>query len=155
VPVGRLPHGGHAGEIDVAAFEPVSQHCLHVECSIAASSWKAVQASLATKLERGRQYVLSEVFPEPKTRRFEQWAVLWGHSTQIGYVGGAKIVTLKTLLQNIARDAIGMSHAGRVFPEKYPLLRTIQVTVKLLGGLKRIADEIGHEFLLPRAETDL
>jgi len=149
VRVGRLSHGGHTGEIDIAAFHPPTTHCLHVECSGDANSWKVRESSFERKFAIGREFVEKEVFPWLKDPRIEQWAVVWGAGPRRKTVGRAKIVTMNMLYRNIARDIVKLNQKGnRVIPEKYPLLRTIQATMKHVGDSKPMTARIAEDALL-------
>jgi len=40
VKVGRLDHGGWAGELDIVAYHPLTEHLVHIEPSMDTHSWK-------------------------------------------------------------------------------------------------------------------
>jgi len=150
VRVGLLSHGGHKGEIDVAAFHPITTHCLHVECSSDANSWKVREKTFERKFAIGSEFIGKEVFPWLESPKIEKWAVVWGGKRRRETVGGGKVITMNMLYRNIGRDVLKLIQKGnRIFPEKYPLLRTIQGTMKHVGDSARIAEDT---LLLPDME---
>ena len=157
VRVGRLPGGGHRGEIDIAAYHPESKHCLHVECQCDAGSWKNRKKILEQKFTKGRQFVFKEIFPWLATTdktQFEQWAVVSSAGKGRDTVGGGKVVTMRQLYRNIAHDVLKLMEAGnRVVPEKYPLLRTIQGSMQHVGGIGKTITGIPEDSLLPTVPT--
>ena len=146
--IGLLRHGGHTGEIDVAAYHPVTKHCLHVECSGDADSWAYREKRFEQKFAKGRDFIKKEVFPwldGVGDLKIEQWAIVWTAGADRTHVAGGKVVTMRNLYRNIARDIRKMREKGnRVIPEKYSLLRTIQQAMHHIGGLAQ-ADTPGHE----------
>ena len=39
VKVGKLPHGGHEGELDIVAYHPIDNHLIQIEPSSDAHTW--------------------------------------------------------------------------------------------------------------------
>jgi len=153
VRVGRQRHGGFRGEMDVAAYHPQTQHCLHVECQCDAGSWTAREQILAKKFAVGRQYFAAEVFPWLDSSEIEQWAVVWAAGRNRKRFGQARIVPAKLLYYNIAQDMqrVGLNH-NRVVPEKYALLRTIQFTLRFVCTDMVSGKLAETPSLLPRSE---
>ena len=145
--VGALAHGGHAGEIDVAAFHPHTKHCLHIECSGDAESWGERRERFKRKFHIGREFFGKEVLPWLQDPRIEQWALVWSAGRGRETLDGVKIVTARMLYRNIARDVMKLK-GNRIVPEKYSLLRTVQITMRLVGDSKRALAEIAQEPLL-------
>ena len=94
--VGKRERGGHADELDIIAFHPVSKHLIHVEASIDPYNWEKRNNIFRGKFERGRRYFL-EAFPwlDPD-HKIEQWAVLWASDEKNKTIGdgmgwGAKL----------------------------------------------------------------
>ncbi len=63
VKVGRLSHGGWAGELDIVAYHPQTEHLVHIEPSIDADSWKKREERFENKFRHGREYIYKDVFP--------------------------------------------------------------------------------------------
>lgn len=149
VNVGRLQHGGHAGEIDIAAFHPTTQHCLHVECSGDALSWKDRAKRLEPKFRKGQEFIRKEIFPSIPDKPIEQWALVW-NAGKTPTIGGVKVVALRRLYLNIASDILELNRQGnRSVPEKYCLLRAIQQTMTFVGDARQIEAISGEDLLLP------
>jgi hypothetical protein len=138
VKVGRLPHGGHEGELDIVAYHPIENHLIHIEPSHAADAWKIREQKFKKKFDAGRKYIISEVFPWlPHNKKFEQWAVLWGSDKNHPEVGGGKVVPIWKMYRMIAKDVIAFGPpAGMAIPEQLPLLRTMQFTLHWAVGDK-------------------
>ena len=104
VKVGRLSHGGWAGELDIVVYNPVSNHLLHLEPQIDAHPW------------------------ETREKRFKKKAVLINSSRK--RLGGGAVVSIDELMRDvkseIAKIGIMAKHA---IPEQFDLLRTIQVVM--------------------------
>ena len=62
VPVGRRTKGGYECELDIIAFDPVSQHLVHIEPSMDAESWEKRERSFRKKFDAGLKYIPS-LFP--------------------------------------------------------------------------------------------
>ncbi len=64
VKVGKLSHGGWAGELDIVAYYPEKdkQHLIHLEPSIDAHSWAKREERFQKKFTMGRRYIYQEVF---------------------------------------------------------------------------------------------
>jgi hypothetical protein len=129
VKVGKLAHGGWEMELDVIAYDPHSQHLIHLEPSIDADSWGKREQRFAKKFGAGEKYIFSEVFTWLETDTpIDQVAVLVSHPKNRDTLAGARIRSLDELAAEI-RDKIGSRGimAKNAIPEQYPLLRTIQL----------------------------
>jgi len=130
VKVGRLSHGGHEGELDVVAFNPETNHVLHVEPSTDAEKWDKREPRFRKKFKVGKKYILSELFPWLSGNpQIEQWAVLWGSTKNHRTIGGGTVVPISKLYALIAKDVLAVK-TGRAVPEQFPLLRTMQFTMR-------------------------
>jgi len=54
--------GGHAGEIDVIAYEPKTEDFIHIEASTDSESWSKRKQIFEKKFTNARRYYL-EIFP--------------------------------------------------------------------------------------------
>jgi hypothetical protein len=128
--VGPLKHGGWEMELDIVAYHPVSGVLLQYEPSIDALSWQKREARYKKKFEAGRRYIFSEVFTwlSPETP-LQQIAVFVTHPSGRDHIAGGNIVSIDELVGEIKERVVaeGMMASGAI-PEKYPLLRTIQLS---------------------------
>ena len=151
VRVGKRKKGGFTGELDIVAFYPgTPKRVLHIEASLASTSRKAARRSLEKKLEVGRDYAYKEVFPwfSDTQSRLEQFAVLPTLPGGERMLAGAVLITVDEFLGEIRTR---IERKGKMFgsaiPEKFPLLRTIQMAVCGFGknpgdsGMLLIADD--------------
>jgi hypothetical protein len=126
VKVGRLSHGGWAGELDIVAYHPVSEHLLHLEPSVDAHPWETREGRFKKKFEAGKRYIRKDVFPWLKPEiPIEQIAVLVTSSRK--KLGGGAVISIDEFVKDIKTEVakIGIM-AKHAIPEQFDLLRTIQ-----------------------------
>ncbi|MCH7664053.1 MAG: hypothetical protein IH859_09340 [Chloroflexi bacterium] len=129
VKIGRLPRGGWAGELDIVAYHPQTQHLLHIEPSLDAHSWQEREESFEKKFRLGREFIYKDVFPwlSPKTP-LEQIAMLIGSSRK--ELCGAIVVSIDEFMKQIKNEIQKQGiMAKNAIPEEYDLLRTIQMAI--------------------------
>ena len=129
VKVGRLDHGGWGGELDVVAYNPKTNHLVHIEPSIDAHSWAKREERFRKKFKFGRKYVYKDVFPWlSKDTPLEQIAILITSSRK--ELCGGKVISIDEFMKQICTEisALGVMSKSAV-PEEYDLLRTIQLTI--------------------------
>lgn len=127
VKVGRLVHGGWGGELDIVAYHPQTKHLVHIEPSIDAHSWSKREERFEKKFRFGREYIYKEVFPWlSKDTPLEQIAILITSSRK--KLCGGKVISIDEFIKQIKLEisALGVM-AKNAIPEKYDLLRTIQM----------------------------
>ena len=129
VKVGRLAHGGWAGELDVVAYHPQTNHLVHLEPSIDAHSWAKRAERFEKKFRYGRKYIFTDVFPWLKQEKtpLEQIAMLVTSSRK--ELCNAKVMSIDEFISQIKREVMALGiMAKNAIPEEYDLLRTIQLT---------------------------
>lgn len=129
IKVGRLPHGGWAGELDIVAYHHLTNHLVHLEPSIAANSWKDREAKFDRKFTLGRKYIHSDVLPWlNKNTPIEQIAVLIT-STRKELASG-RVISIDEFMKIIIADVSECGIVGKnAIAEEFDLLRTIQMTI--------------------------
>lgn len=129
--VGKRTKGGHKGELDVVAFLPTTpQRLIHVEASLAAGKRKEIIQRLSRQLETGRNYITSSVFPwiGEEEVRLEQFVVVPSVPTESQPLGDAVVISVDALFAEICQClAVRGAGSRAAIPQKYPLLRTIQL----------------------------
>lgn len=127
VPVGPRKNGGFEGELDVVAVNPVTQHLIHVECSLDALSAEKREERFRLKFERGRRYIgdVFKGFPIPDV--LEQVLILQFASGNVREFAGIRLVTVRDLFHEMYDGLKGTSPASRAVPSNLPLLRTVQL----------------------------
>ncbi len=129
VRVGKLPRGGWAGELDIIAYHPTTDHLIHLEPSIDANTWKKREEKFTRKFDAGKKYIYTEVFPwlEP-VLPLEQVAVLPTPSNRV--IGGGSILSIDEFMKKIRNSIAKEGTMGKnAIPEEYDLLRTMQMTI--------------------------
>jgi len=135
VPVGARTRGGFEGELDVVAINLVTNHLLHVECSLDALSAETREHHFAAKFERGRRFI-KDVFPgiAVPVDKLEQVIVLQFSSGKIRTIGGARLITVRELIHEIYEGLKGTSPQSGAIPSNLPLLRTLQLSLDATKG---------------------
>ncbi len=136
VRVGKLPIGGHKGELDVVAYHPVHKRLIHVEPSLDGDTWEVREVKFRRKFDTGREYMFAEVFPFVAVdTTIEQWAVLYASATNHRTIGGGQVVPAGELYRKIAKHVIAFGPpATNAIPENFPLLRTMQCALYFCVG---------------------
>jgi hypothetical protein len=129
IKVGRLSHGGWAGELDIVAYHPETQHLIHLEPSIDAHSWQKREGRYRKKFECGKKYICRDVFPWlTDSTPIEQVAILTSSSQK--ELAGGRVVSIDEFIGEVNNEIATCSlMAKNAVPEQYDLLRTIQMTV--------------------------
>jgi len=129
IKVGRLSHGGWAGELDIVAYHPQTKHLVHVEPSIDAHSWEKRKQRFEKKFRLGRKYIFTNVFPwlKQKETPLEQIAMLITSSRK--ELCGAQVISIDEFIGQVKTEIMDLGiMAKNAIPEEYDLLRTIQLT---------------------------
>ncbi|MDP3244902.1 MAG: hypothetical protein Q8M83_04580 [bacterium] len=136
IKVGRRKKGGWKMELDIIAYNPTTNHLVHVEPSVDGDSWKEREMRFKKKFELGKKYILGDIFKWLKNdTAIEQIAILVYHPKNKDKVGGGQIKSIDEFARDIRakiRESGLMS--SNAIPEQYPLLRTIQL---ITGGYYR------------------
>lgn len=140
--VGRRAAGGHEGELDVVAFNPKTNHLIHVETSTDADSWAGREKRFGKKFALGVTHikVLFDGLRLPDT--IEKKAVFaFGSDRNHKTVGGGQVQLAEDFILEILRELKGTSFLSRAVPEKYPILRVLQMITerrgKVIGELNK------------------
>lgn len=127
VQVGARAKGGFEGELDVVALNPVTQHLLHVECSLDALSAEKREERFVGKFERGRKYIKDAFKGIELPEVLEQVLVLQFASGNVRSIGGVRLVTVREFVREMYEGLKGTSPSSKAVPSNLPLLRTIQL----------------------------
>ena len=129
VKVGKLKHGGWEMELDILGYHPTTHALVHYEPSIDALSWEKREARYKKKFEAGKKY-LPDVFPWLSSETpLQQIAVFISHPKGRDQIAGGIIVSIDELMARIrAKVTASGIMAANAIPEKYPLLRTLQMS---------------------------
>lgn len=138
VKVGRRDSGGWDMELDVVAYHPHDKHLVHIEASLDAHPWTKREERYAKKFGLGEKYILGEVFTWlPAGTEIDRIAILSSAPKDRPKIAGADLQSVDEFMKEV-RDAVMQCDvmAKGAIPEQYPLLRTMQLTLK--GHLRRI-----------------
>ena len=147
--VGRRAKGGHEGELDVVAFNPKSNRLIHVETSTDADSWAEREKRFGRKFASGVKHIHSLFDGLTLPRTIEKKAVFaFGSDKNHKIVGGGQIQMAEDLIMEILRTLKATSFLKRAVPEKYPILRVLQMITehkgKVINELKECSPNQPH-----------
>lgn len=131
VKVGKLGHGGWEMELDVIAYNPHTEHLIHLEPSIDAHSWETREQRFTKKFNSSKKYIFKEVFTwlSPSTK-VEEVAVLISHPKDRHELAGARIMSIDELISEICKEVKSCGIVAKnAIPEQYPHLRTLQLAL--------------------------
>jgi len=126
--VGPRPAGGYEGELDIVAFNPVENRLVHYETSTDADSWAERERRFAKKFEAGSKFVsdLFEGLTLPD--EIEKRAVFaFGSDRNHRVIGGGTVQLAEDLIIEILQDLKDKPFTSKAVPEKYPILRVLQM----------------------------
>jgi hypothetical protein len=129
--VARLEPGGYAGELDVVVYDPKVPEVIHYEPSLDGDSWAERERRYKKKFELGRMHIFKDVFPWVSSRTpIRQIAVFNNVPVNRKDFVGAEAKSIEDLVKEM-KDKIGAcGYVGEnAIPEKYDLLRTIQLVI--------------------------
>lgn len=134
VQVGPRLKGGYEGELDVVGINLVSNHFVHVECSLDAHSWEKRQQRFSAKFDLGRRYIRDVFKGLPVPENPEQIAVLQFASGRVREVGGGRLLTVRELIHEIYDGLKDTSPLSGAVASNLPLLRTLQLAADASKG---------------------
>lgn len=129
VRVGPRAAGGHEGELDVVAYDPINSKLLHVETSMDADSWAERERRCARKFQTGEKYIRTLFHGISGKTPIEKVAIFGIGSRKKNHqvVGGGTIKLIDEFVADILAELATVSWLKRAVPEQYPLVRTLQV----------------------------
>jgi len=125
--VGPLAHGGYECELDVVAFNPSTNHLVHVEPTHDAFSWAKREVRLKKKFEAGKRHIPSLFHGVKLPKKIEQICLLgFGSSANHKQLAGGRVITIAEFLEEILRELASVSMHRKTMSENHPILRTLQ-----------------------------
>jgi len=123
----KLPHGGHSGEMDVLAYEPHTRELIHIETSSDAWPLKKREEVMRQKMRWSHeQYERALGVDVGKVRKI---AVCGPSISSDGLRwGDIEVISISEFIRSIHAVVSKTPYMRSAVPEKYPLLRTMQIT---------------------------
>lgn len=128
--VGKLPHGGFEGELDVIGFNPVTRHVIHIECSLDADPWVKREMRFSAKFERGRKYISNAIPGLAQDLTLDQVALLQFGGGERTALGGGRLLWVPDFIADIMDELARISPNKQAVPSTLPLLRTLQLAAQ-------------------------
>ena len=124
--------GGFEGECDVLAFHPQYRKYKHVECSQAALSRAKLAAKFLEQFKKAKKWY-PKLMPG-SSGKVERLAV-GGWSLEPAVIGESiQIKTIPQFVADLCRELEPPVPFAKIVPEKFPLLRAIQLAVAYGAG---------------------
>lgn len=125
--VGKRLKGGYEGELDIVAFNPQTEHLVHIEPSLDADSWSRREERFRRKFDLGKKYIPELFSGIDMPEEIEQIALfVFGSRTNYQTIGGGIVATAAEFYSVVAAGLGGRRVAKAAVPEQYALLRTVQ-----------------------------
>lgn len=117
-------------ELDIVAYNHDTRDLVHYEPSLDAASWENRETRYVKKFAAGKKYIFESVFPWlPSNTSLRQIAVFITHPKGRDEIAGGKIQSIDEVMAEIRKEVVSRGVLSRnAIAEKYPLLRTIQLT---------------------------
>jgi hypothetical protein len=143
----RKDKGGYEGELDVVAFNPKTNNLLHVETSTDADSWANRERRFKKKFASGDKYIKELFDGLTLPEQFKKKAIFaFGSDKNHKTVGGGEVVLAENFILEILQDLKSKSFASKAVPEKYPILRTLQmITEHRKKVIKELENDIATD----------
>lgn len=136
VKVAKRQAGGYEGELDVVAFNPVTEHLVHIEASLDALPWSDREVRFGRKFELGRQYIPSLFGGLTLPSEIDQIALLaYASKKNRDTVGGGRLMLVGELMSEIFAELKSLQFSLSAIPETLPLLRTLQLVAEHRGEI--------------------
>jgi len=150
--VGPRKAGGHEGELDVVAFDPRTKRLIHIETSGDADSWAERERRFSKKFSSGAKHITSLFEGLDIPDEIEKRAIFaFGSDKNHKTVGGGQVVLAVDLIVKILRELKGTSFLSKAVPEKYPILRVLQM---ITGYREKVAEELNQK-VISKAEPPI
>ena len=132
--------GGWQRELDVLAYRPKDRLLVHIEANPSADTWAVRKQRLGKKFDlKHEEY---EELINASIGRIKKIAVIGWSEKPYGQRLGEEIeiISTKHLLREIARELSKLDFDHSAIPETMPLLRTVQLTMRLCMAKRTVND---------------
>jgi len=125
--VGKRSNGGYEGELDIVAFNPQTDHLVHIEPSLDADACGRREERFSKKFELGKKYIPELFSGIAMPDQIDQIALfVFGSNANHQQVGGGIVATAAEFYAVVTEGLAGKRVAKAAVPEQYALLRTAQ-----------------------------
>jgi len=140
--VGKRPNGGYAGELDVVAFNPATDHLVHIEPSMDADSWTKREERYLKKFELGRKHIPSLFEGIELPDKIDQIALL-GYASKRNHseLAGGEIMIMSELLEEIFEKIKSLDVSRSAIPEHLSILRGYQFVASNFSSVQAVMNE--------------
>jgi hypothetical protein len=127
--VGPRKEGGYECELDIVAFNPKTNHLVHLEPSSDTQTWDVREIRYRKKFDAGKKYIpaLFEGMTIPK--EIEQEAVFLFGSKKRESIGGGKVSLVSEFLSEMKSVLSTKNIEKEIVPENFPLIRALHIYI--------------------------
>ncbi len=125
--VGLESDGSYECVLDVVAFHPLRHHVVQIEPSLDLLSFDEKERHFQPKFDAGRRYLHRMFGVEPHSHIDQIALIVADEKLPHHVIGGGRIVLQANFLADILQHLSGVDSATAPVPEKWPLIRTLQL----------------------------
>lgn len=125
--VGLESDGSYECMLDVVAFHPLRHHVVHVEPSLDLLSFDEKERHFEPKFNAGRRYLHRMFGTEPHTHIEQVALILAAGNIPHQMIAGGRIVQQADFVAEILENLSRVDRATEMVPERWPLIRTLQL----------------------------
>lgn len=127
VMVGRRTKGGYECELDIIAYNPTSNHLVHLEPSLDADSWSIREHRYQKKFNAGKKYIKDQFAGFKLPDDVDQIAI-FTNASKINHpiLGGGKVISAGDFLHEIFLELRTKRLMKSAIPEHLSILRSFQ-----------------------------
>lgn len=127
VMVGRRAKGGYECELDIIAFDPLTNRLVHLEPSLDSDSWATREHRYQKKFDAGKKYIKEQFSGFTLPEEIEQFAIFTSatnnnHPT----LAGGKVISAGDILYDIFLELRTKRLMQHAIPEHLSILRSFQ-----------------------------
>jgi len=140
--VGQRQKGGYECELDVVGFNPKTKHLVHIETSTDAKSWPVREKRFSKKFDFGTKHMASLFEGLSIPKEIEKKAIfVSGSNKNHKTVGGGQVVLAHDFIIEILKELRETPLSSRAVPEKYPILRVLQMVTEYWAEIAQELDK--------------
>lgn len=122
------------------AFNPKTNHLIHIETAVYGASWAYYESKYKKKFEAGAKHIKALFGGLNLPNKIEKRVILAGGSTKNHKtIGGGEIQLVEDFILEILKELKSTSMLSRSVPEKYPVLRVLQMITQ---HRKKVVEEL-------------
>jgi hypothetical protein len=138
--VGKREKGGYECELDIIAFNPTTNHLVHLEPSLDSDNWSTREHRYQKKFDAGKKYIKDQFIGFTLPNEIDQFAI-FAFATNINHptLAGGKVISAGDILHEIFLELRTKRLMQHAIPEHLSILRSFQYVCEFR---KQVADAL-------------